>query len=345
MQRFSKSSGPLLNLKQAFFDDNAALLAEGQRIGAVYRAQPARVACKNCEAPLGPPTFVKLDISYIVCDRCGHLNGAHEDTDAFCASMYTEDRGKKYAKNYAASDVAAYKTRTASIYVPKAEFLRDALRDAGQVPKSLSFADFGAGTGYFVAAMKCIGLETVVGYEVSDQQSAMANAMIGEGSVIRHDLEEVIPIARSVTADVVSMIGVLEHVQKPRDVLAALKANPAVRYLYISVPLFSPCVFLEMVFPSIFQRQLSAGHTHLYTESSLDWMSREFGLKRISEWWFGTDMVDLFRYVTVGIGQSQSEGAGQHWAASFAPVIDDLQAVLDKRKMSSEVHMLFELVR
>ena len=88
------------------------------------------------------------------------------------------------------------------------------------------------------------------------------------------------------------MIGVLEHLQEPREVLHAICSNPTIRYIYISVPMFSLSVYLKAVSPEVFHRQLGAGHTHLYTDSSLDWMCKEFGLERVGGWWFGTDIVD-----------------------------------------------------
>ena len=44
--------------------------------------------------------------------------------------MYVEDSGKDYAKNYDSSDRDADQ-RVQDIYLPKAEFLRDALTEKG----------------------------------------------------------------------------------------------------------------------------------------------------------------------------------------------------------------------
>ena len=341
MQKFGKSAGSLLSQKADFFSDNERLHREISKIGDVYKQQPLRTECKCCGAPLEGERFEKQGIGYVLCNRCGHLSGIHEDTDAFCAAVYTEAGGADYAKTYTAQDREAYKARVEGIYRPKADFLDQALIDAGETPADMRFADFGAGSGYFVSAMRGVGWQNVSGYEVSAVQSALANEMNGAGSVLQHDLDDTVSLAGSVAADVVSMIGVLEHVQHPRPILSALAANPAVRYFYISVPLHSTSVVLEAVFPNVFQRQLSAGHTHLFTEKSLDWMCNEFGLERAAEWWFGTDIVDLFRAVTVELQRTpETEGLTDMWRETIAPLIDDMQMLLDKRKLSSEVHML-----
>jgi hypothetical protein len=96
----------------------------------------------------------------------------------------------------------------------------------------------------------------------------------------------------------------------------------------------------------VFPRHLSGGHTHLYTERSLDWTCAEFGLTRAAEWWFGTDMVDLFRAVTVELerGNAVTDRTGL-WTGMFGAAIDDVQLALDQRKLASEVHMLLEFAR
>ena len=156
-------------------------------------------------------------------------------------------------------------------------------------------------------------------------------------------MHETVDLAASVDSDIVSLIGVLEHLQNPRDILDALKNNKNVRFLYISVPMFSPCVFFEMVFPVVMQRHLSNGHTHLYTEGSLQWMAKEFAMQQVAAWWFGTDMVDLFRCITVHLNkQIETKRMLADWTKMFAPLIDVMQAEMDKKHLSSEVHMLFK---
>ena len=346
MIRYGKSSGPLLALKRSFFDDNDALLDERLRLAAVYTAQPKRAACKACDGPLGAADFAKHGVEYAVCGRCGHLNGGHEDTDAFCAAVYTEDGGEDYARAYCAQSAKAYRDRVRDIYSPKAEFLAEALRERGEDPFSLRYADLGAGSGYFVAALIEAGIETVRGLEVSEAQVALANRMVPGGRVRRHALEEVASLAAGLEAEVVSMIGVLEHLQRPRDMLAALRDNRSVRYLYLSLPLLSPCVFVEMAFADVMPRQLTGGHTHLYTDSSIDWTCREFGFRRVAEWWFGTDMVDLYRSIWVRLAKSQGTGAMQEaWTEMFAPALDAMQLELDRRRLASEVHLLLAVER
>jgi hypothetical protein len=342
--RYGKPSAVLLQHKQAFFKENDAKITEFGRLAHLYTSQPRRVECKNCEARLGETTFEKFGVEYVFCTRCGHLNGAHEDTNAFCEALYTEDEGRAYGSVYAAIDGAAYRKRVNDIYLPKALFLAEALKEQGEDPAVTRFVDMGAGSGYFVAALLAAGMSQVKGFEVSKSQVDLGNANLGRELLIRHRLSDVMGVASSLEADVVSLIGVLEHLQRPRDVLRGLKDNPTVRYLFLSLPLFSPSVFFEMVFPEVMPRQLVGAHTHLYTETSIDYLCTEFGFARKAEWWFGTDVVDLYRSVSVMLGKRVgSRNMVSVWDRIFRPVMDDVQLAMDRHRLASEVHLLLKV--
>jgi hypothetical protein len=346
MKRYGKASGPLLELKRSFFEENDRHLHDNLAIGRLYAAQPPRVACKNCEQPLGAADFVKQEVAYVLCRRCGHLNGCYEDTEEFCRAVYTERGGDDYARTYASASGADYAQRLDAIYRPKAEFLFDALRERGLDPGSLSYVDLGAGSGYLVAALKQLGARNAIGYEPSEAQVRHANAMNGTEIVRQLGLDDGVALARSVEADVVALIGVLEHVQRPRELLRALHENARVRWLFVSVPLFSPSVFFEMVFPTVMHRQLTAAHTHLYTDSSITWLCDEFHFVRRAEWWFGTDIVDLYRSVGVRLAQlPETSAMVGAWSDLMKANIDSLQLDLDRRQLSSEVHLLLEVAR
>ncbi len=77
----------MLSHKTDFLSNNSSLAARADELAALYAKQPLRKQCMNCEADLGPPDFLKGKIGYCVCTRCGQLNGAHQDTDAFCQEV------------------------------------------------------------------------------------------------------------------------------------------------------------------------------------------------------------------------------------------------------------------
>ena len=78
------------------------------------------------------------------------------------------------------------------------------------------------------------------------------------------------------------MIGVLEHVDNPIDFINCFRKSN-MKFLYISVPLFSVNSIFENSFKQVYPRHLSGGHTHLYTKN-LSFFYQKFKLKIIGEW-------------------------------------------------------------
>jgi len=111
--------------------------------------------------------------------------------------------------------------------------------------------------------------------------------------------------------------------------------------MMISVPTFSFSTYLETFSQEVFSRQLSSGHTHLYTKESIKYLMDEFDFNIISEWWFGTDIVDLYRHFMVIFEKSKySDLFIESFSKTLIPLIDPLQLEFDKQKKSSEVHLV-----
>lgn len=341
-EKFGKSFRDILSLKQSFFTDNAPLMEKTMRYAELYTAQPQRKACKICDTRLpSTPDFAKHGVPYVQCTVCTHLNGWHEDSDAFCEQVYTSDSGKEYAQAYSSGDVEAYYKRRNAIYTPKAQFLIDALQELGEPVDGLSFADMGAGAGYFVSALRDLNHRATKGYEVGKAQVDLANHVIGSNVIDLIDLHQTVELCAELDVDVMTFIGAFEHVQNPRAILDGMKNNSSVRYFYFCVPMFSTTIFGEMAFPDVMPRQLAIGHTHLFTRGSIDHFGREFGLKPVAAWWFGTDMMDYYRSVAVSLAANpDTANMIDAWAQEFTPILDDMQIAIDKQRRSSQVHML-----
>lgn len=344
MKRYGKGAAGILGVGQNFFAENDRCLRAARRHAELYLRQPRRTRCKLCEAALpAEPHFRKLGIPYATCATCGQLNGMHEDTAAFCEAVYLDE---DYAAYYAAADAERYAYRRDAIYRPKVDFLVNALAEAGRDPGRLSYADFGAGSGYMVAALLAAGHERVRGAEISPDQVAFATRMIGRPCVERIALDEATAYLRRIDAEVVCMIGVLEHLREPREALRALRDNRAVEFLYLCVPLFGLCVFLEAAAPHVYPRHLVSDHTHLFTPRSLAWMEAHFGFTRQSEWWFGSDMIDLYRQVLVTLdGDAATRGMTAEWTQRMRALIDPMQLVVDQAHLASEVHLVLRIER
>ena len=211
-----------------------------------------------------------------------------------------------------------YEKRVNSIYLPKVEFLSEVIGD------NYSVRDVGCGGGHFVRACELKGIKA----EGIDTSQSLIE--LGKSK----SFEDYIEKSRSV----VSMIGVLEHLRSPNKAIEAFKRSEA-EYLYISVPLFGLSVFIEHVFPNVFPRHLRGPHTHLYTRESLKYLEKSHNLKLIGEWWFGLDFMDFYRSVS-----AQTRGT-ERFTKTLKLIlgdnIDELQHILDKNKVCSEVHLVF----
>jgi Methyltransferase domain len=344
LQRYGKSAEGILNVRQNFFDENEASLRLAKSQADIYVAQPRRTRCKLCDGRLPEaPDFVKLKIPYASCPQCGHLNGLHEDTDAFCRAVYLDE---SYATYYGSADVERYRYRADAIYRPKVDFLAEALVADGHTLTQFSYADFGSGSGYMVAALLGAGASRTIGLEVSPHQTAYAKQMVGEDHFRLIDIADTVATVRNLDVDVVSIIGVLEHLQDQRSVLQALRDNPRIKYILLCVPLYGLCVFLEMVFPNVYPRHLITDHTHLFTEQSLRWMEQAYGFSRRAEWWFGSDMLDLYRHVSVSLSQNtETSGMTDEWTRRMRPLIDPMQLAIDRQHLASEVHLVLRVDR
>lgn len=338
MEKFGKQNKHMLSLKKSFFNDDQKLLKEQLEIGKVYINQPLRIFCKNCNSTIKGHDFIKQNIPYKICENCSHLNGVFQDTLEFCEFLYTNNGGEKYSKNYTPEDYSNFIERVTQVYDPKVDFLLNSLKEQGEDTNQLSYLDFGCGMGHFLKSLRNFNISNVRGFEVSKTFVEKGNLLLNESLIEEININNF--YSKIGNAQVMSMIGVLEHLEKPYEFLSKLKKVTGLKYLYISVPTFSFSSFLELTSQNIFNRQLGSGHTHLYTDNSLKYIEKKFNLDRVSEWWFGTDILDLYRHFSLKLEGKDSKKIFENY---FIDLIDSLQLAIDKQKKSSEVHILYKL--
>ena len=357
-KKYGKSFGDLNSLKQNFFNNNDGMLKMADGMADIINAQPVRKVCKICGEPIvrrnntatnendsmpghGGCVVKSHNIDYIVCGKCGHLNSANEDTDDFASKVYVED---DYSKNYSMSDKESYERRMNMIYVPKAQFLIDCLKKDGIAAEDIRDLDIGAGCGYFVAALRKFGISSN-GIEVSATEVEHGNAMIGDGKqeYLKHiGLTDSMEHIRNTDANVISAIGVLEHLIHLRDNLDAVRDNKNIKYLYASVPMFSFSCAFETAFQDCYNRHMGGTHTHLFTNESIMTMADSIGFEVAYEWRFGSDINDLYRFISVSMRKNGNEEFADLFAEKFTPLMDRLQLVLDESEFSSELHFILK---
>ena len=336
-KKYSKSSAHYLTTKADFFSANADFLNKALKHNKFYSTQPKREFCKLCGANLPASVdFVSHGVGYIFCDDCSHLNGVYEDTKAFVEDLYMSDAGVEYASNYIDEQ---FEKRTVDIYLPKVDFLINTLP-----LKTNEIFDVGCGSGYFVYAALLRNLK-VMGLDVSKTMVEFGNSQIENligTTPLRFEEEEegFFEAIKNTDANVVSAIGVIEHLREPQKFFEAFKQSEAT-YLYYSVPMFSLSVLLENVSDDVFPRQLSGGHTHLFTEDSISEMHKIIGVSSIGEWRFGTDFMDLYRHLMVKMkSKNVSEKTVDFLYDLLGSKIDELQNILDSNHSCSEIHVV-----
>ncbi|MBQ6575018.1 MAG: methyltransferase domain-containing protein [Lachnospiraceae bacterium] len=335
-KKYSKPFGDLNSLKKSFFENNDGMLDMADGMADVLLMQPKRTRCKICHAKLEDPLFTSHRIGYIECPVCGHLNSECEDTDDFASKVYIED---DYSKNYSAADRESYIKRRDMIYMPKAEYLRDCLEHDGIGPEGIDILDIGAGCGYFVSAARECGMKAV-GIEVSDSEVSYGNAMAGEEVLTHIGLTDSIDHIKNTRSNVISAVGVLEHLVHLDENLEAISSNKNIRYVFASVPMFSFSSCFEVAFANGYNRHTGGTHTHLFTNESVEKMAENIGFEIAYEWRFGSDINDLYRFLMVSMQKNDNEEFSRYFSEKFIPLMDELQAIVDRSEFSSELHFI-----
>ncbi|MCR5474263.1 MAG: class I SAM-dependent methyltransferase [Lachnospiraceae bacterium] len=340
-KKYSKPFGDLNSLKTIFFDNNDGMLEMADGMADVLLMQPRRTKCKICGEKLDAPLYKSHRIGYIECKSCGHLNSECEDTDDFASKVYVED---DYSKNYSAADRESYIRRRDMIYIPKAEYLRDCLKNEGLTADDTEILDIGAGCGYFVSAVRQLGMKAV-GIDVSDSEVSYGNAMMEEPALKCIGLTDSIDHIAKTDANVISAIGVLEHLVHLDENIEAIRNNKGIRYVFASVPMFSFSSCFEVAFPDGYNRHTGGTHTHLFSNESIEKMAARMGFEIAYEWRFGSDINDLYRFLMVSIRKNNNEEFARYFSDRFIPLMDDLQNILDRSEFSSELHFILKRVK
>lgn len=335
-KKFGKPFGDLNSMKRNFFENNDGMLKMADEMADVLSKQPKRTQCKICKTKLDQPLFKSHRLGYILCPTCGHLNSEFEDTDAFASKVYVED---DYSKNYSAADKEGYEKRLKTIYIPKAEFLKECLQKEGVDP--VKILDIGAGCGYFVAAARRLRMQAS-GVELSPSQVEYGNAMAGEEILTHVGLTDSIGYIKNTDANVITAIGVLEHLIHLDENLEAIRENQNIKYLYASVPMFSFSTVFEAANQHCYNRHTGGTHTHLFSNESIAYMAEQMGFTIAYEWRFGSDINDLYRFLTVSLAKNGCEDLAAIFADQFVPLMDNLQKAMDEKEFSSELHFILK---
>ena len=71
-------------------------------------------------------------------------------------------------------------------------------------------------------------------------------------------------------------------------------------------------------------------------------MVKRFKFQILGEWWFGSDISDLYRSIIIN-SNFYNKKYLKFFDSLFGCQIDNLQNVLDKKKLSCEVHLVLKV--
>lgn len=328
---FSKSyDNEMLEIKKDFYLKNDYNFKKIKKINNLYKKEPKRKNCQNCEKKIGLKDFSSFEIDYIICKNCSHLNGKYENSDRFAYNLYRGEKSKLYSLNYEKD----YERRVDKIYQPKVKFLKKVLK------KKFTLTDICSGAGHFLKALELDKVKST-GYETSKHLVKLSKNFLKINNINLIKFNKIYETIENSKTTCISLIGVLEHLCDPNLAIRSFKKSKA-KYLYISVPLFSFSSILEHANPKIYPRQLGGSHTHLYTKQSLDFLLRKYNLSILGEWWFGTDIADLHRILLSSSSKKNSKFFYKFFNLFFTDYMNDFQKVLDKNKVCSEVHLVIK---
>jgi SAM-dependent methyltransferase len=242
--------------------------------------------------------------------------------------MYINKKGGKFSKFYTSD----YKARIKKIYHPKLTFVKNI------IPKIHSLLDLGCGAGHFVKACEEKSIKAT-GYDVNKTSIDYGKKLLTKNKIFSFNQEDIFLKIKNSKDTVITMFGVIEHLQKPYKIFSSFNESKA-KYLVISVPTFSLTVLMEHVFQNVYPRQLGGVHTHLYTNQSLNYIFNKFKLRIVGEWWFGTDLMDFKRSI---ISSDQKNKKFSKIVNNyFKDITDEMQNSIDKKKISSEAHIILK---
>ncbi len=322
-----KILGGFLKTKNFMFSENKNLLNDALKINKLYLKQKQRNYCKNCESKISKKKYFKsFGVKYFCCKICDHVNGEREDSDIFVKKLYINDKkfiyGKKYLKDF--------DDKVKNIYLPKVNFIKKHV-------KNLKILDLGAGAGHFLKACEKKKIKGI-GYDTSKELVNFSKKQLTKNKVYLSDLSDIENIILNSDANCITLISVLEHLQKPNEFFKIFKKSN-IKYLFFSIPLFSLTAIIENAFQNIYPRNLFGPHTHMYTKKSIYYILKKYNFKIVAEWWFGSDFLDLSRVIKLTMSSS-SNLMSKKFDSYFFKHIDKLQSILDKNKNSSDLQIL-----
>lgn len=284
--------------------------------------------CYICNGTQREPVTQIHGFQYVVCSDCGHVYTDKRYTDEAIRRFY-ETNSYWAEVTYANKETCHY--RKENVALPKVEFLEQYLDN-----KQGKWLDIGSGIGDLVSVVTDRGYEAA-GLELSETSVNFCREVFGV-ELLRQTIDEFMQANSGDMGSfsVVSMIGLLEHVVSPIDVLKQvnqlLKSGGLVM---IQVPnAKSMATMVQECYPdNVFRHMSPIEHIMVFTESSLNRALENAGYTPLSYWYHGLDVYELMTNLVM----SNERVRDSRLYNLILSSINELQQVIDDAERSDRI--------
>ena len=265
---------------------------------------------------------------YVTCEDCGHVYTTRRYTDEAIRRFY--ETNTYWAEvTYANKSTCHY--RRDNVARPKVEFAeRYCAGSRG------TWLDVGSGIGDMVSVAQENGWKAT-GLELSETSVAFAKEIFNV-ELLRQTMEEYRDHHPELagTVDVVSLIGVLEHVVDPVGLLR--QANQMLKpggMVMIQVPnARSMATMVQETFTqNVFRHMSPIEHIMVFTESSLNRAMTNGGFEPLAYWYHGLDFYELLTNLVLANPRVQ----GSRLYTALMENLNELQQVIDYQELSDRI--------
>ncbi len=338
-ERFSKPSADIQVESVQRYIDDAALIEAKRALATKLLECAERGSCLVCGCSLEAVESIRhRTIRYLRCRVCEHIQSEQLPSKSFLDAI-----GVEYKQVYPTLSPEQYESRKQRIYRPKLDWVLDSCADIGRTRKELLAAkwlELGCGSGYFLSALRDAGVREYHGIDYDGQLVADANRQLG-AEIVRLTKAPLSELIGEAEADVIAAFFVLEHIDDTQRFLANLARQPKGTVFVFSVPTWGLATLLETAFGHHYARILDeVFHVQIFTDASIAYCLRASGFRKVSEWIFGQDALDLVRALVTGLRERLSPALLEEVHAALTAVQDPLQHALDRARLADSRHVI-----
>lgn len=271
-----------------------------------------------------------LEFTYVQCKNCKHIYTTHRYSNEAIIDFYRKN--EYYSQTTYANEETCFYRRD-NVAKPKVEFIEEFVDGKG------TWIDVGAGIGDLVSVLKEKGWNAI-GLEISDSSVAFSRKIF-DIELLNQTFEEFIGNNSEMKGgvEVISFIGVLEHVTNPMELLNLahdfLSEDGIVVYQGPNGTSLSSQI--QTVFPeNVFRHMSPLEHIQLFTKESMHKMAELSGFEPVGMWFHGMDIYELLNNLVL----LNQDVADSGFYQSIIANMNELQFVLDRKELSDRLIMV-----